>query len=169
MIPSGPRSHDRGIDVGTGKVPARSLMLIQGPLVLDWRRPRWWGLFPRPVNGCIQASQPPDIDRMDLWLKAGVQVLSRPDWFFVKLHTHGAHESSHEVLLGEPMVQFHQDLADRARRDPHFHYHYVTAREMYNLVKAAEEGWKGSVAEARDYHLVWDGSMPATRSLALTL
>ena len=80
----------------------------------------------------------------------------RPDWFFVKLHAHGAPESSHEVLLGEPMVRFHQDLADRARRDPDFHYHYVTAREMYNLVKAAEEGWSGTVAEALDYHLVWE-------------
>ena len=134
-------------------------MLIQGPLVLDWRRRRW-GVFPRPENGCIQASQPPHIDRLALWLKAGVQVPGRPDWFFVKLHAHGGHEYSHEVLLGEPMVQFHQDLADRARRDPNFHYHYVTAREMYNLVKAAEDGWSGTVAEALDYHLVWDGSLP---------
>jgi hypothetical protein len=60
-------------------------------------------------------------------------------------------------------VRFHHDLADRARRDPSFHYHYVTAREMYNLVKAAEEGWRGSVAEALDYRLVWDGSMPSDR------
>ena len=27
---------------------------------------------------------------------------------------------------------------------------------MYNLVKAAEEGWQGSVADALDYHLVWN-------------
>ena len=40
-------------------------------------------------------------------------------------------------------------------RNPHFHYHYVTAREMYNLARAAEAGWTGSVAEARDYELVW--------------
>jgi hypothetical protein len=52
------------------------------------------------------------------------------------------------------MVQFHRDLADRSRRDPHFHYHYVTAREMYNLVKAAEDGWKGTIIEALDYRLV---------------
>ncbi len=166
--PERPRSHDRGIDVGTAKAPAKGLMLIQGPLVLDWSRRRW-GLLPRMENGCIQASQPPHIDRLGLWLKAKVQVSGRPDWFFVKLHAHGAHERSHEVLLGEPMVQFHRDLADRARRDPKFHYHYVTAREMYNLVKAAEEGWKGSVADALDYQLLWDGSVPASRPLAVTL
>jgi len=48
-------------------------------------------------------------------------------------------------------------LARRAAEDPNFPYHYVTAREMFNLVRAAEEGWKGSVAEARDFELVWNG------------
>ena len=164
--PKRPRSHDRGIDVGTKTAPSDGLMLIQGPLVLDWSRRRW-GLVPRLENGCIQGSQPPHINRMANWLTARVQVPRRPDWFFVKLHTHGAHEASHEVLLGEPMRQFHRDLADLARVDPRFHYHYVTAREMYNLVKAAEDGWNGSVADALDYHLVWNGSMPANRPMAL--
>ncbi len=87
-------------------------------------------------------------------MRARVQFPARPDWFFVKLHAHGAPQESHEALLGEPMVRFHQDLARRAREDAHFHYHYVTAREMFNLVKAAEAGWQGSVAAARDYQLV---------------
>jgi hypothetical protein len=164
--PERPRSHDRGTDVGKGEAPATGLMLIQGPLVLDWSRRRF-GVLPRLENDCIQENQPPHIGRMALWLKAKVQIPPRPDWFFVKLHTHGCHDDNREVLLGVPMVRFHQDLADRARRDPEFHYHYVTAREMYNLVKAAEDHWQGTVAEALDYHLVWDGSMPATRPLAL--
>jgi hypothetical protein len=163
--PERPRSHDRGIDVGTAKAPAKGVMLIQGPLVLDWNCRRR-GVFPRIENGCIQENQLPSIDRLALWLKARVQVPSRPDWFFVKLHTHGAHEASHQVLLGEPMMRFHQDLADRARREVDFHYHYVTAREMYNLVKAAEEGWRGTVADALDYHLVWNAAKPASRPLA---
>src|SRR5262249_20709621 len=144
--------------------PPTGLMLIQGPLVLGWCRARW-GLLPRTENGCIQASQPPHIDRLDLWLKARIQVRSRRDWYFLKLHAHGAHEFHHEALLGEPMVRFHQDLADRARCDPHFHYHYVTAREMYNLVKAAEDGWTGTVVEALDYRLVKDGSPRPPQSL----
>ncbi len=160
--PERPRSHDRGIDVGTGPAPAKGLMLIQGPLVLDWSRPRW-GVLPRIENGYLQISQPPHIDRLALWLKARVQVHSRPDWFFVKLHAHGAHEHYHDILLGEPMVRFHRALADRAESDSNFHYHYVTAREMYNLVKAAEDGWGGSVADALDYHLIWDELMPSGR------
>jgi hypothetical protein len=149
-----PKSHDRGIAIGSAPRPANSLLLIQGPLLLDWGR-RKWGLLPRVENACLQGSQPASIDRVPLWLRARVQVPSRPDWFFVKLHTHGAAEDHHETLLGEPMVRFHHNLAQYAAQNPNFHFHYVTARELYNLAKAAEAGWKGSVANARDYELVW--------------
>ena len=138
--------------MGAQPPPADGLMLIQGPLLLDWRR-RKWGLVPRIENGCLQASQPPEIARLEPWLRARVQVASRPDWYFVKLHTHGAPENNQKVLLGEPMVRFHQALAHRATKDPEFHFHYVTAREMYNLVRAAEAGWTGTVADALDYRL----------------
>lgn len=146
------RSHDFGYDVGLAPAPQHSLMLIQGPLVLDWNR-RKYGVFPRLENGCIQGSQPARIERLDRWLQAGVQVPSRQDWFFVKLHTHGCEEQNHDVLLGQPMVRFHETLAQRADDNLHFHYHYVTAREMYNLVKAAESGYQGSVANALDFEL----------------
>jgi hypothetical protein len=152
------RSHDRGIDVGAGPQPTGSMLLIQGPLVFDWRQPKG-GVVPRLENGCVQNSQPPSIGRVASWLRARVQVPSRPDWFFVKLHSHGAEESSHESLLGEPMVKFHRQLAEEARRNPRFHFHYVTAREMYNLIKAAEAGWSGPIADALDYELVWNGSL----------
>jgi hypothetical protein len=155
--PGRSKSHNRGIDVGRGPIPPRGLMLIQGPLVLDWSR-RSRGLFPRVENACIQGSQPPAEHRVENWLRARVQVPSRPDWFFVKLHTHGANEKNMTALLGEPMVRFHEYLKQRSEADPHFHFHYVTAREMYNLVKAAESGWTGSVADARDFRLVWGRS-----------
>jgi hypothetical protein len=161
--PIRPKSHDLGIPAGTGAVPSDALMLIQGPLVLDWRR-RKWGLIPRIENGCIQGNQPATIERLDNWLMARVQVPTRPDWFFVKLHTHGAPESNQRVLLGEPMVRFHEDLARRARQDPNFQFHYVTAREMFNLVRAAEAGWQGTVADARDYELVFNGAASSVLS-----
>ena len=151
--PCKPKSHDWGVDVGTGTAPDHSLLLIQGPLLIDWSN-RKWGLIPRIENANLQGNQPPTMARLDLWLKARVQVPNRPDWFFVKLHTHGATESNQAVLLGQPMVDFHAGLRHRAAEDANFHYHYVTAREMYNLVKAAESGWTGSVADARDFELV---------------
>jgi hypothetical protein len=151
-----PRRHDWGIDVGRGPAPNDALLLIQGPLLFNWLR-RKWGCLPRIENACLQGNQPPTLDRLELWLRAHVQVPSRPDWFFVKLHTHGCNPQNQGVLLGEPMLRFHQALAERARQDTGFHYHYLTAREMFNLVKAAEAGWTGSVADARDYPLLWNG------------
>jgi hypothetical protein len=56
------------------------------------------------------------------------------------------------------MEQLHEELARRAGRDRAFHFHYVTAREMYNLARAAEAGWTGSVSDALDFELVWNGA-----------
>jgi hypothetical protein len=159
-VPGRPRSHEWGVDVGTGPAPADGLMLIQGPLALNWRL-RKWQVVPRLENGCVQASQPATLDRLPLWIKARVQVPTRPDWYFVKLHCHGAPEDAHEALLGRPMVAFHEALARYAADNPWFHYHYVTAREMYNLARAAEAGWTGSVAGALDYELIWNGDSEA--------
>jgi hypothetical protein len=147
------KAHDRGVAVGSGRASDDALMLIQGPLMVGWKRGR---LGPRPAieNGCVQMGQPPTERRLDRWLKARVGVPQRPDWFFVKLHTHGATEANQRVLLAEPMVRFHEMLARRAAADPKFYVHYVTAREMYNLARAAEAGWSGSVAEAREFELL---------------
>lgn len=158
--PHRPKSHNTGIRVGSGPAPINALMLIQGPLVLDWGR-RKWGLAPRIENACIQENQPASLHRLNQWLRARIQVPQRPDWFFVKLHAHGANEAGQRAVLGEPMEQFHRDLARRAAEQPNFHYHYVTAREMYNLVRAAESVWTGSVADARDFELIWNGQAPA--------
>lgn len=138
------KAHNSGTVVGRAPPPEGSLLMIQGPLSL-WR-PR--GLLPKIENGCLQASQPPTMARLDQWIRAGVRVPCRPDWFFVKLHTHGATEANQRVLLGPTMEQFHRDLAARAAQCRDFRFHYVTAREMYNLAKAAESGYKGPVADA---------------------
>jgi hypothetical protein len=158
--PGRPKSHDWGMDVGSGPRPPGSLLLVQGPLLLDWRR-RVGGIIPRVENGCIQANQAPSAARLDLWLKARVRVPARPDWYFVKVYTHGAPEENAAVLLGEPTVRFHEALAARAARDRCLHFHYVTAREMYNLIRAAEDGFDGPVAQARDYEMVWNGTAAA--------
>jgi hypothetical protein len=147
-----PCSHETGVTLSENAPANDELLLIQGPLVLDWGR-RKWGILPRVENGCLQASQPPSVARLETWMRARVQASPRPDWIFVKLHAHGAPEDAHDVLLGKSMVQFHEELAERARRDPHFHFHYVTAREMYNLAKAAEAGFRGAVDEARDFRV----------------
>jgi len=159
--PMRPKSHDTGMRVGTAPKPDKALMLIQGPLLLDWGR-RKWGLAPRIENACLQSNQVPSLHRLDLWLQARVQVPQRPDWFFVKLHCHGANEAGQSAVLDEPMARFHRDLSRRMAESPGFHFHYVTAREMYNLACAAEAGWTGTVADARDFKLIFNGHPTAT-------
>ena len=44
------------------------------------------------------------------------------------------------MLLGEPMLRFHQSLASFRRENDWFHYYYVTAWEMAQLVHQAEQG-----------------------------
>lgn len=148
--PTRPKSHDAGIDLGTGAPPRNGLLMVQGPLLLDWARRRW-GVVPRIENANLQKSQPPDATRLDLWLRAGVTVAGAPNRYFVKLHTHGVNEPNQDVLLGEPMAQFHRLLRERADRDPLFRFHYVTAREMANVALAAAEDPGGSVDAARSF------------------
>jgi hypothetical protein len=152
--PHRPKSHNWGRDVGDGPAPADALMMIQGPLTLDWSR-RKFGIVPRIENGHIQFNQLPTAHRLDLWLQARVHIPSRPDWIFVKLYTHGAPEWNQAVLLGDVMTRFHEQLSRRAQRDRNFRFHYVTARQMYNLARAAEAGWTGEVNQARDFEMVW--------------
>jgi hypothetical protein len=145
---------DCGIDARAGVTPPEhALMLIQGPLVLDWTRKKF-GIFPRVENGCIQSNQVAQIGRLPQWLKARVQVRGRNDWFFVKLHTHGAQEQNFDALLGPAMIRFHDELAKFSLENPNFQIHYVTAREMWNLARAAEAGWPGSINEARDFAVI---------------
>lgn len=135
-----PKSHDRGTPARVGQSPPEeSLLLIQGPLMLDWTR-RKFGLLPRLENADLHGNFPPTLARLRLWLRAGVTVAGRPNWRFVKLHTHGAPERNADMLLGPPMRRFHEDLAAYAAGRPWFRYYYVTAWEMASLVHQAEAG-----------------------------
>jgi hypothetical protein len=136
--PERPKSHDIGIRAIAGSAaPGDALLMIQGPLALDWGS-RKWGLLPRIENGDLLGVRPPTMERLKLWLRAGVAVAGRPDWVFIKLHTHGAKEANTAMLLGEPMRNFHRALSSYARQREEFAYYYVTAREMAQLVHALE-------------------------------
>ena len=130
--------HDLGERAQVGRQRDDQLLLIQGPLALNWSR-RKAGILPRLENGNLDRGQPPTISRMKQWLNASVQVAGWPDATFVKLHTHGAKPDNADMLLGEPMVEFHRDLICFCE-EREINLAYVTAREMYSLVKSAEAG-----------------------------
>ena len=150
--PEQPKSHDTGIDVEVGKDPVGDLMIIQGPLALNWRN-RKWGILPHIENGDISAGNPPSRHRIDLWIKQGISVKGREDWVFVKIHTHGTQERNIPVVLGKPADQMFAYLENKYNDGENFVLHYVTAREMFNIVKAAEAGRQGNPTWYRDYVL----------------
>ena len=144
------KSHNGGIDVEVGKPGSGDLMIIQGPLCLNWRD-RKLGLLPRIENSDIRSNMPPSRHRVDMWVDAGIHVKNKPQWRFVKIHTHGTQESSMDTLLGEPVDSMFSYLEDKYNDGDKFVLHYVSAREMYNIAVAAESGEKGNPGQYRDY------------------
>lgn len=128
------------------------LLLVQGPLALNWQR-RKWGVLPRLENADLTQANPPSAERMNLWLNQNIHVQGRPDWLFVKLHTHGAAPPNSDMLLGQPMTAFFDYFTSVLPREANVAVHFVTAREMANLVHAAEDGVCSEPRACFDYWL----------------
>jgi hypothetical protein len=144
-----PRSYDDGTPVRVGGAASGDLMLLQGPVAFHW------------ANGCVddgavENSSPAHPQRLAPWLAAHVHVAGRPEWVFVKLSTHGM--QNRVSFLGEGMAATLEAMQAWWNRPP-FRLHYVTAREAYNIVKAAEAGRSGNPGDYRDF----DVPRPANR------
>ena len=145
--PLRPKSHDSGVDVRVGGQATGDLMIMQGPLALNWRN-RKWGVLPRIEHADVAGHTPVTPARVDLWVSQRISVVGKPDWLFVKVHTHGCQEINFDAALGVAAARMHEYLA----RQP-FQLHYVTTREVYNLIKAAEAGLTGDPNQYRDFIL----------------
>ncbi|MGB0134616.1 hypothetical protein [Dokdonella sp.] len=150
--PKRPKSHDKGEPVHVGGKTVGDLMIVQGPLALNWRSRRF-GIIPRIENSDVRRSCPPTPERVDAWIETGIHVEGRPEWVFVKIHTHGTQEGDMDTLLGAEMDAMHEHLETRYNDGENYVLHYVTAREVYNIIKAAEAGKHGDPAQYRDYIL----------------
>lgn len=151
-VPGQPKSHDTGELVRVGGRPSGDLMIIQGPLALNFRN-RKRGVFPAIENGDIKLDNLPNQNRIDLWVETGIHVTGRPDWVFVKIHTHGAQEGDADACLGPSADAMYDHLEQKYNDGDNYTLHYVTAREMYNIVKAAEAGETGNPHNYRNYEL----------------
>ncbi|HET6432964.1 hypothetical protein [Dyella sp.] len=150
--PHRPKSHNTGEPVRVGGTPSGDLMIVQGPLGLNWRDRRF-GVIPRIENSDVRRACPPTRERIDHWVRTGIHVEGRPEWVFVKVHTHGTQERDMDTLLGTPADAMHSYL-ESAYNDGQRHVlHYVTAREVYNIIKAAEAGKSGDPNAYRDFRL----------------
>ena len=129
-----------------------SLMLITGPLALNWSR-RKWGVLPRLENAEISGANVPSAERIRLWSRQWIHVEGKPEWVFVKVHTHGGVEANRRVILGGAMREAHAALHRDFNDGREWRLHYVTAREMYNLARAAEAGAAGQPDLHRDFEI----------------
>ena len=150
--PTQPKSHDTGVDVKVGGSVWGDLMIIQGPIGLNWKD-RKWGILPRIEASDIRSQTPPSEDRVDMWVNANIHVQGKPEWIFVKVHNHGCQESDMDTLLGAPVDNMFSYLEQKYNDGEKYKLHYVNAREMYNIVKAAEAGETGDPNQFRDYIL----------------
>jgi hypothetical protein len=139
----GPKSYDTGVPMRVGGQPVGDLTIFEGPTYIDWRT---WHI----EHASLETWAPYLPRRLDYWLNAGVHVQGRPEWLFIKLHTHGM--QSREMFLGPQLDQMFSDLEARCKQGP-YRLHYVTAREAYNIAKAAEAGLSGNPHQYRDYRV----------------
>ena len=148
--PQAPKSYDKGVKVRVGGAMDGDLMMIQGPLGFRWKG-RKHRLLPSVDDGEISSNNPPTNDRVDFWVKTDIHVMGRPDWIIVKVFAHGAAIGEQETLLGKPINIFHAYLQEEYNDGKDYLLHYVTAREIYNIIKAAEAGYAGNPGEYRNY------------------
>jgi len=141
--------HRQGHDLVVGRVPETFPLIVQGPLVTDFRR-TLHSARPALDNGAITAAHPATMHRLSLWKQAQVRVLGRPDWLFIKLHCHGMDPTQKDAVIGDSFRNFLATLVGGAS-DRKETLHFVAAREMANILLAACDGREGNPGDYRDY------------------
>lgn len=134
-------STGRPAEAGTGGVQ-KGLLIVQGPV--------------RPVfvdgrltfGDSISNRRHPTPRLLDAWVGTSIHLAGRPDMVIVKVHTHGA--ISGETVLGRPMDRAFDHLESRYNDGRSYRLHYVTARELYNIIRATEAGESGDPSQYLD-------------------
>jgi len=148
---SRPKSYEENPVLARAGRDGTGLMLIPGPLGLDFRNPlvliEYAALDDAEGTGLTgKLGKPEEFadyfrpHRVDLWNRLGVGVEGVPEWVFVKIHAHGVQHR--DIVLGGEMDAMLTAVEDYCRKRQ-IQLHYVTAREAFNLVKAAEKQLDG--------------------------
>jgi hypothetical protein len=144
--------HRSGPSLRVGEKPTRPI-IFTGPLVFDWTRRVRGFPIPRVDDGALAANYPLTLGRLKRWSSAGIGVLGRPEWTFVKLYSHGFFEEDQDAMIGESMKRFMGEVVELAERTGRFRVHFASAREAFNMAMAAVEGLAGDPNLYRDYKL----------------
>lgn len=117
-------------------------MLVPGPLGLHLKS-RAKGVLPRIEAGMLEPESPVALeDRVSAWMRHAPAVKGAPNHRFVKLHAHGCNGDAPGWFLDEggPFDRL-LSIIEREWSDGRSRFlHYVTAREMYEIIKRLEAG-----------------------------
>src|ERR1700730_12942863 len=132
--PLRPKSHDTGVPVTPGETSVGDLLMIPGPLTLNWSS-RKLGLLPRLETGELAASNPMTRQRVRLWLKYAPRI---GDDLFIKLFAHGARDDNAAQLLERDLDLTFQFLWSECEEYGST-LRYVTAWKMRDAVESARQ------------------------------
>jgi len=132
-----PKSYKRRFPISALADGSADLMIFEGPLIFS-PSSKVSRLFLDLDDGNIHPAMPASASRVDRWVHANVHVPERPDWIFIKVFAHGvSSEAEADAVLGDgfdaALTRLERDYDDGVR----YRLHYVTAREAYNLARAA--------------------------------
>lgn len=143
--------HRKGRDLSAGKPPQIFPLIVQGPLMLDLSGTHGARRL-RVDNAALTGANPATLHRLSLWKRAAISVSGKPDWLFIKLHCHGMDPTHEAATLGAPMQNFLCELVSGAKERDEI-LHFVSAREMTNIILAGCDGKEGNPGDYRDYRL----------------
>jgi hypothetical protein len=150
----GPKSYDRDVSFTMTGISNNRLVIFPGPLTIRWAPADVTRGFYRVDDALIHPATRTDAKRVDSWIKTNIHVPGRPEWVFVKVWAHGAStvEDMNEVLAGtyEDGLRHLEAHYNDGKR---YILHYVTAREAYNVAKAAFDGKSGDPTAYYDYEV----------------
>lgn len=141
-------AYRSGIALRRGRAPNKFPLMVQGPLMISFapgarRRPR-------VDNAAFTAANPPTLHRLQTWKRAMISVEGKPDWIFIKLHCHSMDPEQENAVLGAAFRSFLESLVSGAGERGEI-LHFVSGREMVNVILAACDGREGNPGDYRDY------------------
>ena len=152
---SHPKSYnEKPVPVNPNANPIGKLMLIQGIIGLRWKS-RVHKFLPSIEQSNIDIIDYPFPSRIDYWVKKAIGIENKKNWIFVKIHTHGAGPDVDKIerFIDKTCDDMFSYLESKYNCKNRFFLHYVSAREMYNIVKAAESGLNGNPHKYRDFSI----------------
>ncbi len=141
--PARAKSHDTGLAVTAGGGIHGDLLMVPGPLALNWRE-RKAGLIPRIEVGELAWHNPPTAGRVRLWLDYAPRIGGD---VFVKLFAHGAPEKQAKALLGgglDAALRLMAEQCRAARVELRFSSAWEAARRIRELAEVKQPASRAS-------------------------